>query len=53
MPNKDEKINASDSELLRQQLELLAEQSKTASADDLVKLTEAMATVYRVLNPWC
>lgn len=37
-------------ELLRQQLELLAERSKDCSNNDLCLLTHAMAEVYRVIG---
>ena len=37
-------------ELLRKQLELLAEQSKSAIDDELVRLSTAMCKVYRELE---
>ena len=39
-----------EKELLRQQLELLAEQSKTAMEEDLSNLSNSMCEVYRLLN---
>lgn len=37
-------------ELLRQQMELLAERSKTCGNEDLTKITSAMLEVYRELK---
>lgn len=39
-----------EKELLRKQMELLAEQSKSAVDDELVRLSTAMCEVYRLLE---
>lgn len=40
-----------DTELLRKQLELLAERAKKCMPHELSEVTEAMVSIYKALNP--